>query len=135
MRLHRVNRDHEIIRKTSVAKEREMFRIPPPDAAVQSHRPEHEHETGDGKIDRQHRIPFHARTMRSTWPEERINPLRRRPQKAEPRLERRPEIRLVRRHFIEQQRKVNRHNPPNRRDLLERSSEQFEKRVPVVTQA
>ena len=64
--------------------------------------------------------------------EVRINPLRARPKKTETGLQRRLEVRLLRSHFVQQQREIKRHDSPNQRNVFEGHADQFSECRPII---
>ena len=109
-----------------------MLGILAPQPADQRHGAQSDHQESDQQIDRQHRVQFESRGAFGPYAEIRKQPLSAGPQETEPGLDRRSIARLRGRHFIEDQRKVQRHNAPDQRHMLERSPDQFNKRGPIV---
>ena len=67
--------------------------------------------------------------------EKRPEPLRAGPEEAEPGLNRRAEIRLVRRELVQQQAEVKRHDAPDERNMLEWRPNQLGENTPIMAHA
>src|SRR5579862_7518277 len=100
MRLDRVNGDHEVITKAGVSQEGEIFGVMFTHTAVEGDEPQSQNNEGNEQIDRQHRIEFDDGATRLMRNKIRPEPLRSRPDKTEPGLNRGSEVRLGGRQFV-----------------------------------
>lgn len=128
--LHREDGDHEIVRETRVAEEASVFRESLQQAADESDQSEHQHDGSDREIDGRHRVEFHIGDAVEF--DVGINPLRARPEKAEPGLDRGAIAGFRRRHLADDQAEIQRHNAPDQFQMLERRADQLGKNSPKV---
>src|SRR4051812_32588648 len=131
VRLDWENGDHEIVAEPGVAQEGAVFGIFPPQSANECQGAKSNHQEGHGQIHRRHGVPFNVRAGGSLAPEIGIKPLRAGPKKAESGLNGGPKIRFCRRHLVQKQREIQRHDAPDQSDVLEGRADEFNERGPV----
>ena len=135
VRLHGIDRDHEIVGEAGVAQKAAIFRKTFADAAVKRDQAQNNDKRSNQQIDWAHACPFRDVIGPAHGVGIGVKPVGARPDKTETGLEGRAKIRLGGSGFVEEQSKVKRHDSPNELDMLKGCHEQIDKDRPFMVHA